>query len=525
MRYPRLLTLLLTCLLAFCLGCDDSGGDNNEEKDQQTETDLDAADLEVDEIEQETAEEMDTEPEVVETVSPLEGELRVVLAYEDENSSEDVKLYLIEKYPDLFGMGIDDLTPITAGIDCSQGTCYVDPTFDKFFFHSGDGVLFGSTIGDDQRVTSADLIEIDTEVSEFHLADQRAAFVADNNVFYMDLSQGMNPHELTELIYDLEDGFYYSGGGIAIGERGEVLLLYRYDLSTLAVFSVDLDSGEELLLTRYGVPLAGGSYFTGENPIAVTQDGNTAIVLIRGLALYDTTCQNNVDCAAIPDSSCHFYTNDAGVISATGLCGANHTTLQSFGLDTNDLLGECDSDDDCDPRHRCSIEPTTMIYGNPEKICVPKQLYISPRGGDRCTLIQENQFADILIKLRMTQDDQVVFLGRNDCGALNISHDSLVSVDASLDPTTFELIEGDYQHDYGAQFCYNESEDRWDFPSCAIQIEDFELLPGGGGVILGSGYTSNDIKGREVWGYDDEGNKFPMTQSVFYNVRSFGVIQ
>ncbi|PJB41095.1 MAG: hypothetical protein CO108_13595 [Deltaproteobacteria bacterium CG_4_9_14_3_um_filter_63_12] len=516
---PRSLSLLLALGMAatFVVACDDGGG-KKPAADTVSETSVDV----VEEIDTPIEE---TTPDLVEELvepPPLFAPLRVAFAYRDpEAPSDPVSLY-IASYTDGENLRKADLAAMTTNIDCYLGgTCYLNQDLSYFVFHTGTGELRIAPIGAGPSVADSDLqlVASDVPQSSIQFAGHRLAYVSVDRVYYMDLSGGLtSPKDLGYLLPQLGDGINYQGGGIAMGTQGDFLLVYRYDLSSLGVWKVSLATGEETFMYRFGIPRAAGSTFGGTNPISVSADGETAVILVEGITLYGT-CTGNADCTDVPEGTCQFYTNDAGVKSSTGLCGANQSTLQRFSLTDGNLGTACSEDTDCSAPHRCLIDPTTLLDGTPKKICSPRSYTIGPKSPAGCTLRGVNQFADVAPKLRRTPNDDIVFLGKNDCGDLNISNNAVVTLSADLDPTTLTYLEGPYDHDFGQSFCYDAQEDSWDYPACSIDIQDFDMGLDGGLVIRGS--ARNDRIGREVWLYDESGIRFPLTNDLFFDVDAF----
>ena len=120
----------------------------------------------------------------------------------------------------------------------------------------------------------------------------------------------------------------------------------------------------------------------------------------------------------------------------------------------------------------------------------------------------------------MTADDEVVFLGLNSCGDFNIDNNSIIRIDSDLSVDSMQVLEGNYTHEHGAIHCYEEQEDRWDFPSCSLEIQDFELGPGGQGLVFRAS-APNDIIGKEIWLFDDAGDKYPLTNDILFDANAF----
>lgn len=509
------LLLLAALTLVATVACDD-GGDKDEPKDTIADTSL----LDADTSRPDTT--ADTTPDVVEPADPLYSQpVRVTLVYRDLLSTDAASMYVIGDVANSTNLRLNDLTPLTTGIDCRAGLCSVTEDLGWLIYQTGAGELHAAEIGSDLSVSAADLQRVASNVSRFVVAGTRLGYESGNAIFYDDLADGLHqPRQLAEVIVQRDDDVNYTGGGFALSAHGDALVVYRYDLSSLATFRVPLDGSQEQLLFRYGIPRGAGSAFGGNNPLAVSHDGSQAVALISGLMLYDT-CASNQDCREVEGALCYYYTDESGVQSTTGVCGASQITLESFPLDGGDLLEACTSDEDCDSG-RCAIDPTALITNAGKRFCAPRRHVVSNR--NLCAGVSPGRFAEVHNKLLMTPDDRVVFLGINNCGGLNeIPDNYLMAIDADLDPDSITTLQRAFDADSAALApCYDEGEQRWNYDACPLNLQDFDFGPDGGLIVLASGAT--ETAGRELWSFDGAGHRVPLTSDVFNDVTGFFVV-
>ncbi len=508
----------LSFLVIFVLLLWVSSACSDDPKTQDPPDQPDLSDEEVAEVDSADSLDVDT-IEVVDPGVGISAPMRVAFVYRDsEQPGEVLPLSLLTTPPTRFPVNNTALNPMTTGIDCNRGLCQVSPDLGHFAYLDSDGALWVAAVRPGPMVSQSDLQWVANEIAQVELVTQRLGYVSGNTAYYLDLSQGIGtPRELGQIVITSPDGITYRGGGLAIPERGNAVFLYRFDLSSLAIFRYDLGTHEETFLHRFGIPRQSGSYFTGNNPLVITHDGATAIALVSGLYV-DKICTTNVGCQHLQEGTCIFYTNEQGVQSANGLCGSPTHALYRFAADGGDLGTTCEDDTQCDPRHTCQVDPTSLITGAVKR-CSPRAHRIGPKSNAACPYLEPGQFIDVVSKLRLTPEDHVLFLGKNPCNILNISNNAVVSIDSDFTEDSIQVIEGNYSHDFGQSFCYDDQEDRWDYSACSIEIRDFDFSPNGGLVLMASGRAER--LGQELWAFDDQRRKYPLTEDIFRDVRAF----
>lgn len=451
----------------------------------------------------------------------ISAPLNLVYTYinPDDNGVEN-RLYITANEVTNSELRQSELTPLTSNINCASSTCIPTPDLSHLLVQNGSELRVGP-IGAGPSITDTDLQLLASNADSFKMAGKRLAYATGNDIYYYEIGGAGVPEKVGELVV-LEDGDDYRGGGIALPDSGNFLLIYRYDLSSLAVFRLDVSTQSETFLFRLGIPRGAGSLFSGNNPITLVDEGNTAVMLLEGLHLYEGACTSSTDCSSRPESQCYFFSNTAGVQSSTGLCGNLQRSLQRFALEDSDIGQECAGT--CDARHRCITNPETLIKAEPEKHCMPTQRILGPKSPSACDLRETGQFAEIYGKLRTNENDEILYLGVSDCGQLDISDNAVIAVAGDL--SSSRIVDGDFNRNYDQTECFDTTSQSYDFTDCpqAIEIDDFELGPDGAGlVLLGSG--PNDITGSEIWLYDEDGNRYPLTNDIFFDVESFFATQ
>ncbi len=476
----------------------------------------------------------DTLPETSPDTSPPPPEtfqrnapLNVFFTYRDsEQAGQGLPLYRVDTSTDDNNLTADQLTSSSSNLDCSLGRCWVTEDGRFLVLFETNGGRINVIPRDSNGIFNASAsTNIATGASQIELIGNRVGFVASNNAQYLDLSLANvgTPINFGPVAQTTPDGITYTGGGIALSPLSQHLLLYRTNPGSLATFRIDLASGQENVLFRLGIPNVNTpSPFSNINPVVFAADNASAVALIEGPMLYNL-CTQQSDCADLsPDAQCLFARDRNGDISTNGLCALSQKALFSFQINSSDLGQPCTSDSECSPQHRCTTDPSTLFADAPPSICTPRALILGPSisPNQPCDDLKEGDLAIISPKLRLNHLNQILLLSRLDrsCTSLNIHDDSLYAIDFDLDPSTLQVIEGHYGHDAGAGFCYDQQEETWNYPDCAIEIDDFDVGPDGRGLILKGSAPGSDNSGRELWAFDSKDRKYPITNDVLSDV-------
>jgi hypothetical protein len=479
-----------------------------------------------------TAEDTSTDTLTDTTPPPPEGFDRgapteVFFTYRDtEQPGQPLPLYRLSTADAADNQTAAQLTTASRGVDCSLGRCWVTANGKVLIYtESTGGRISAIPKGADGVFDSASSTLIATGANQFELVGSRVGFISTNNVQYIDLSSGNvgAPVKFGPVSLTTPDGITYTGGGIGLDANAPSMLIYRANASSVGVFQVDLSTGLEAPLFRLGIPNANIPIgFSSANPVVFSADGQAAVALVEGPMLYDL-CTAQTDCAALsPDAQCIFARNRNGDISSNGLCALPQKALLSFRVSSDDLGKPCTSDASCSPEHRCVTDSSALFAETPPTLCAPRALVLGPSipPNQTCSKIQPGDLALISPKLRLNHLNQILLLSRLDrsCTDLNIHDDTLYSVNFDLSPSSLQPIEGHYGHNAGASFCYDQQEETWSYPDCAIEIDDFELGPNGRGLILKASAPGSDFSGRELWSFDAKDRKYPLTNDTLFDV-------
>lgn len=304
-----------------------------------------------------------------------------------------------------------------------------------------------------------------------------------------------------------------SPGGWSYSTEANKAVLLRPTLQDLSIFIGDTGQtlSEPLALKLGGKNYqeTGGSYFSGNIPVAFSADGKYMALISTAPNDYNV-CETTADCDTDRGQHC----------GREKRCTVREQTVHIFDMSALDKLGGgCTTDAACGSVHTCDIPSATSIDKAkciPRRVVLglpntPAQPFADAPSKPGCELTNSRTSGgDIYTALapRMDFDSSgaLYVVGRRE-GCEQLDGANMPRADIlKISPTTgaFSVLYGNGGRDYDAAKCYNAAENSIDVTNCDASIKSVEVSPNGNELIFlaTSPYVNDPIKAdvtMDVW--------------------------
>ena len=472
MKVGQLIVIIFICFLVY--GCSDE--ENNDKKDVTS----DARDTTLD-----TGNPRDTQTGEDIDVKPDEEEFYISFFYKgrmDDNRDQKILMLI-----DQDGDDVAVVTPSESGLNCQLG-CFLSPDLENIFFQedpAGEQRLMMADLDENYQVDISSKQAIATGVTSFQTSGDRLIFMdTERNVFLLDLNNLSSPPEALGGVISEQT----SNGNFFLPPSGDELFMFRCDLSSMTASSLNLDTKTETSIVTFGTPGSTGSFYSGNEPMAVSPDGSMLAVLLTGL-VNKQPCANYDECSAELGEECN---------QAAGFCQIQMLTLNIVGLNNLGDLGlPCSGEADCDPRHRCDFRDPESAEG----VCMPGvyELGKSLQSSGSClTARAPDEYNKALRSPGWTGDSsRFVFLTKGYCAGFNIDNTAIISVDPTLQ--SIDYIQANPGQNFPGDECWDPVEEEIIFEKCVVEAEYMVLSPEGHSVVFTANFPPTRRNDREVW--------------------------
>lgn len=365
-------------------------------------------------------------------------------------------------------------------VSCALG-CFLSKDLKTLLFATQNGPAFDlKTLPVTDLVASGTATTLKTSV--------RRADLQGNTVTYVREEGGTT----TAYYLDLADGVEKTIGtiGTAAGTEGDWFLAPETDTAVLflpSLQTMDIAVGTlgEPLEVKYTINSenyqeVSGSYFGGNIPTDITNDGKIMAVLTQSAPLDYNACDNDSQCTQGPGQICGFKNR----------CAAIELAVHFFDLEKLDNLGAaCSADDTCGPIHTCDIPAADQID---KAVCKPRQIKLGLPGQQTqgnpaksgCELSAGNKeyYYTTGRSIHFGPDNNLYLAAERDCGEQNVPDSGVIK----LSPTKNEAVTsfGSEAGGFNPDDCYNTTENRVDVTNCSPYISNALISPGGNDIIF-----------------------------------------
>lgn len=365
-------------------------------------------------------------------------------------------------------------------VNCALG-CFLSKDLKTFLFSTQNGPAFDlNTLPVTDLVASGTPKTLKTSVRRAELIENTATYVREEGgtttAYYINLADGVEkPIGIVGTFVGTEGDWY-------LAPQSKKAVLFRPSLQTM---DVAVGAFDETLEVKYTInsenyQQVSGSYFGGNIPTDITNDGKIMAVLTQSAPLNYNACENDSQCTQGPGQICGFKKR----------CAAIEIAVHFFDLDKLDNLGAaCSADDTCGPIHTCDIPAPGQVD---KAVCKPRQVKLGLPGEQTqgnpakpgCELSAGNKdyYYTKGRSIYFGPDNKLYLAAERDCGDQNVPDSGVIS----LSPTNNEVkvAFGSEAGGFNPDNCYDNVENRVDVTKCTPYISSALISPAGNDVIF-----------------------------------------
>ena len=365
-------------------------------------------------------------------------------------------------------------------VSCALG-CWLSKDTKTFLFVTQNGPAFDlKTLAVTDFVASGTPVTLMSSVRRVEMRDDVVTYIrvdgGATNAYYIDLKDGVEKLLGSIGSAQTTEGDWY------ISPRSSMAVLFNPSLQKL---DISIGAFGETLEKKYTINSenyqeVSGSYFGGNIPTDMTDDGKIMAVLTQSAPLNYNACDNDSQCTQGPGQVCGFKNR----------CAAIELAVHFFDLTKLDNLGAaCSADDTCGPIHTCDIPDAGQID---KAVCQPRQIKLGLPGQQTqgnpaktgCELSNGNKdyYYTLGRSIHFGPDKKLYMAAERDCGDQNVPDSGVLK----LSPTSseIEVTYGATGNGFNPDDCFDADENRVDVKDCNPYISNALISPGGNDIVF-----------------------------------------
>ncbi len=365
-------------------------------------------------------------------------------------------------------------------VSCALG-CWLTEDLKTLLFVTQNGPAFDlKTLAVTDLVASGTPETLQTSVRRAEILGNIVTYVKEVGnetvAYYIDLADGVEKEVGTIGTSDGTEGDWF------LSPSSEKTVLFRPSLQTLDIYVGGFTEApsKSYTINSENYQEVSGSYFGGNIPTDITEDGKVMAVLTQAAPLNYNSCDNDSQCTQGPGQICGFKKR----------CAAIELAVHFFDLDNMSNLGQpCSADDVCGSIHTCDIPAADQID---KAVCKPRQIKLGLPGQQTqgnpaksgCELSAGNKdyYYTTGRSIHFGADDKLYLAAERDCGDQNVPDSGVIRLEPTKDDVVVSF--GSTGGGFNPDDCYDTNESRVDITKCAPYISNALLSPKGNDIVF-----------------------------------------
>lgn len=299
-------------------------------------------------------------------------------------------------------------------------------------------------------------------------------------------------------------------GGAFIDPLANKAAIFRPTLNTLEISFGELGTQLPKIYTidSSNYQTNSGSYYGGNVPTAMSQDGKVMAIYVNSAPLNYKACESDSECTEGPGQICGWKKR----------CTARENAVLFFDVDKLENLGSaCSADDVCGPIHTCDIPSPKQVD---KAVCVPRHVKLGlpakltqskpPKAGCELTAGNPDFYYTAVQAPHFGANNKLYLVAERDCGELDTPDSGIISL--SPTSTEIEVVFGLDKTGYIGDNCWDPVENKIDTKKCHPYITSALLSPAGNDIVfIGTNPNTTDFEKADdfldIWRVKRDGTK------------------